>query len=291
MTIRYPARAGSFYEASPDACRRHVEQMLDGATVPDDLPSPRYGGIVPHAGWAFSGVLACQTFKALAETRDVSTFVLFGADHTGTAAQGELFDAGAWQTPLGEVPVDEELASEILDASGSIRPNPSVHAHEHSLEVQVPIIQVLCPNAKILPLAAAPGDIAVHVGREVAQVLAERAEHDVTVVGSTDLTHHGGHFPAPGGRGEVGEEWTARNDARMIELMEKLDTDAVIPEASEHRNACGSGAIAATLAACRELGASEGRLLEYTNSFRIMRRLAPERSDDTTVGYASMVFV
>jgi hypothetical protein len=157
--------------------------------------------------------------------------------------------------------------------------------------VQVPIIQVLCPNAKILPLAAAPGDIAVHVGREVAQVLAERAEHDVTVVGSTDLTHHGGHFPAPGGRGEVGEEWTARNDARMIELMEKLDTDAVIPEASEHRNACGSGAIAATLTACRELGASEGRLLEYTNSFRIMRRLAPERSDDTTVGYASMVFV
>ncbi len=291
MTIRYPARAGSFYEASPDACRRHVEQMLAEATVPDDLPAPRYGGIVPHAGWAFSGTLACRTFKALAEEGQVRTFVLFGADHTGTAAQGELFDAGAWQTPLGEVPIDEDLASEILDAAGSVRANPSVHAHEHSLEVQVPIIQVLCPEARILPIAVAPGDIAVHVGREVGAVLADRDGNEATVVGSTDLTHHGGHFPAPGGRGDVGEQWTADNDARMIELMETLDADAVIPEANEHRNACGSGAIAATLAACRQRGATKGRLLEYTNSYRIMRRLAPGRSDDTTVGYAAMVFV
>lgn len=291
MTIRYPARAGSFYEASPDACRRHVEEMLDEASVPDDLPTPRHGGVVPHAGWAFSGVLACRTFKALAETERVDTFVLLGADHTGSATQGELFDAGAWQTPLGEVAVDEELAGEILERCGSTRCNPSAHAHEHSLEVQVPIVQVLCPEAKILPLAVAPADIAVHVGREVGAVLAGWDAGVVKVVGSTDLTHHGGHFPAPGGRGEVGEQWTARNDARMIELIETLDAEAIIPEANERRNACGSGAIAATLAACRQLGAQEGKLLEYTNSYRIMRQLAPGRSDDTTVGYASMVFV
>jgi AmmeMemoRadiSam system protein B len=289
MTVRQPARAGMFYDASPDACRAHAQRLVARADLPDDLPEPLYGGLVPHAGWVYSGTLAAKTLKAVLAGSPRRTVVLFGADHTGMVLQGEVYDAGAWRTPLGEVPVDEELAGEALAAAQHLRANPAAHAMEHSLEVQVPLIQVLAPDARILPIAVPPSRLAAPIGQAVGEILAGRGR-DVCVIGSTDLTHHGGHFPAPGGRGAVGEQWTRRNDQRMIELIEAMDADGVVPEAGRHQNACGAGAVAATIAACRAMGAGRGLCLEYTNSYEIVHAADPDFPDDTTVGYASIVF-
>ena len=289
MTVRQPIVAGAFYPRSPDVCRRDVERLVQAAELPDDLPARLVGGIVPHAGWVFSGALAARTLKALLAGGGVRTAVLFGADHRGTVREGEVYPRGAWRTPLGDVPIDEDLAAAVLEGTDCCRANPDAHAGEHSLEVQVPILHVLAENLRILPIAVPPTDLAPRVGSAVGKVLAGR--EDVCVVGSTDLTHHGSRYGfAPGGRNEAGEQWARANDRRMIDRMESMDAGAVVAEAREHHNACGAGAIAATLAASRELGATRGLCLAYTNSYEIVHEKYPWELDDSTVGYAAVVF-
>jgi hypothetical protein len=288
MNIRMPFRAGSFYEASASSCRHHAQRLIDSAGLPDDLPGPIYGGLVPHAGWMFSGRLAAMTFRAVVESGPVDTVVLLGADHTGTVTRGEVYESGVWRTPLGEVAVDEDLAGRLLRRSEAFRPNANAHAYEHSLEVQVPFIQLLAPEARILPIGVPPSDLAVQIGRDLGEVLAEGPA--AAVVGSTDLTHHGGHFPAPGGHGEQGVRWTVQNDRRMLDRIEAMDAEAIVPEARARQNACGAGAIAAALAACKQRGAERGIVLEYTNSYEVVHKMYPDDRDDTTVGYASVVF-
>jgi len=278
-----------FYESSPGPCRTHAERLLASAEVPDDIPKPLYGGLVPHAGWSYSGAVAARTFRVLLAAGEFRSAVLFGADHTGTVRRGEVYDSGMWRTPLGDVAIDEKLAAAVLAAGDCCRANPDAHAAEHSLEVQVPLLQVLAPEVKIVPIAVPPTDLAVEIGRTVAQAIGDRAQ-EVCIVGSTDLSHHGGHFPAPGGRGEVGEKWTRANDRRMLDLIEAMNAEAIVPEAHERMNACGAGAIAATVAACKALGAEKGICLEYTNSYTIVHQKQPYELDDTTVGYASVVF-
>lgn len=294
MNIRMPVQAGRFYEGSTDSCRRHVQKLLDEADLPADLPARLFGGVVPHAGWVFSGALAARTFCALAEpAEDVRTFVLLGTDHTGTAAMGEVFASGVWRTPLGDVAVDDALADELLAGGGPFRDRPAAHSREHSLEVQLPILQVLLPEARILPIAVHPlpqHETAVEIGRYVGQLL--RHHEGVRVVASTDLTHHGrdAYGFGPGGPGQQAADWTRENDARVLRLVEALDADAVVPEAAEHHNACGAGAVAAALAAVREAGATRGIVLEYSTSYDVARRLYADENDDTAVGYASVVF-
>jgi hypothetical protein len=279
-----------FYESSPASCRRHVEELLKEAHVPDQLPPRLYGGVVPHAGWVYSGTLAALTLKSLISAGARKTIVLFGADHTGAVRMGEVYAAGAWQTPLGEARVDEELAQSVLAfGRACCRENPEAHDSEHSIEVQVPLIQVLAPDAMILPIAVPPSPMAIEIGRTVAQAVQGQADQ-VAIVASTDLSHHGGHFPAPGGRGPVGEQWTRCNDRRIIDLAEAMDANAVIPETYKHMNACGAGAMTAAIAACQALGAQKGICLEYTNSYVITHKRYPHELDDTTVGYASIVF-
>jgi MEMO1 family protein len=289
QNIRMPMRAGSFYEGNAETCRKHARQLLDSVELPDDLPTAPTGGIVPHAGWAFSGAIAAETIVALQRGGQLGTVVLFGADHVGSVSMGEVYDQGVWRTPLGEVEVDADLAGEILGDSRLFRANPAAHAYEHSLEVQVPLLQMAKPEVKILPIAVPPDDIAVDIGASLGKVLAGRAEA-VCVIGSTDLTHHGGHFGNWGGTGEEGVAWTESNDRRMLGLIERMEADEIVDEAQGNRNACGAGAIAATISACKAMGAESGRVLSYDNSYRIVHRRYGETRDDTTVGYASVVF-
>lgn len=296
MTLRDCYSAGGFYEASPASCRTAADNLLASADVPADVPRALYGGLVPHAGWVYSGRLAAMTFKALCASTPVDTFVLFGADHFGAVAMGEVCDTGAWATPLGEVDVDEELAAALVAAADCLRANPAAHDYhpsarraEHSIEVQLPLIKALADEARIVPIAVPPTPLAIDIGRAVGGVLAGAPGRTV-VVGSTDLTHHGGHFGSPGGRGVIGEQWSRNNDKRMIDLIEAMDDAHTIDEAAANRNACGAGAITAAIAACKVLGATRGMCLEYTNSYEVIRTMYPTHHDDTTVGYASVVF-
>jgi len=289
MNIRHPLRAGSFYEGEPSACRHHAQRLLDSADPPDNLPAVLYGGLVPHAGWVYSGRLAAMTLRALAQAGPLDTVVLLGADHCGAVQVGEVYDSGAWRTPLGDVAIDEPLAAALIDAADCLRANGDAHAREHSIEVQVPLLQVLQPQCKIVPVAVPPTELAVRIGMVVGQTLAQHAPN-ARVIGSTDLSHHAGHFPAPGGRGREGVAWAVENDRRLIDLVEAMAAETIVPETHARMNACGAGAVAAAIAASVRLGATRGICLQYTNSYEITHAVHPDDPDDTTVGYASVVF-
>ena len=233
MDIRHAVRAGSFYEASPSICKNVAAKLLDSVHLADDLPQRLYGGLVPHAGWVYSGHVAAATFRALAGGGEIRTAVLLGADHSGVVHRGEVYDTGAWETPLGKSAVDEPLAAALIGAADWMRSNPRAHAMEHSIEVQVPLLQALWPQCKIVPIAVPPTHLATQIGRTIGQTLA-RQDPEARVIGSTDLTHHAGHFPAPGGRGEQSETWTTQNDRRMLDLIEAMDAEGIVPEAAEH---------------------------------------------------------
>ncbi len=291
MRNRTPAFAGMFYNKNRDVCGKDVLALMDSVSLPADLPATVFGGLVPHAGWVYSGRLAATIFNTLASCADsVETLVIFGADHTGSVQKGEVYDTGAWDTPCGPVSVDESLASEILSASELFRSNLSAHSREHSIEVHVPLIKVIFPEAKIVPIAVPPDASAVDIGRCVGEVISSRDNPSLFVVGSSDLTHHGGRFGNPGGTGEKSESFASENDRRMLDIIESMKSDDVVPEARRNRNACGAGAIAATIECMKTLGASAGHVLEYTNSYRIVHEKSPWDLDDTTVGYASVVF-
>jgi hypothetical protein len=287
MKIRKAFRAGSFYPADEYSCHRQIEECLGNYQPPVD-PKQLVAGIVPHAGWVFSGPTAAKVFKSVQEKAEPETFLIFGAVHVwGVGRKAAIFEEGEWQTPCGTVEIDEELADAIFDvAGGEVIADTSAHDREHSIEVQIPFIQYLFPDAKILPIMIAPEKQAAELGKKIGNLLKEQ-EKQVVILGSTDLTHYGPSFGfTPYGIGENALEAMKENDQRIIDLVTTMHPHDVINEAERHHNACGAGAIAATIAAAKELGASQGYLLEHTTSQDVM----PDRPPRDFVGYAGIIF-
>ncbi len=294
MPVRVPMVAGQFYPGSPEACRAGVAGYLSqaGASVSEeDAPVGQpVGGIVPHAGWVFSGAVAAGVIQAVTADQAVETFVIFGAVHrlfSGPA--GLTYGSGSWQTPLGDILIDEELAAGVIRASSAIVDNPRAHDAEHSIEVQVPFVQYLAPSARLLPVMVPPTRSAHQVGHVVAEQ-AQAIGRKVAILGSTDLTHYGPRYQfTPMGAGPKGLKWAKEvNDRRVLELMINLRDDEVVAEAEEHHNACGSGAVAAAIRACRTCGAQKAHLFRHTTSSEVARDRYGDMDD--AVGYAGVVF-
>ncbi len=292
MMVRESVVAGRFYPADRDGCLAAIRSMRVPEAVPD-VPDRPVAGIVPHAGWLFSGETAFAVFSAIAGRRRPATFVLFGAAHRPVPGNA-LFPEGVWRTPLGEVEVDERLAGELLSRAAAddlLDSDPAVHETEHSLEVQLPLIQHVCPDAQIVPIIVPPTDTAAALGKVAGQAIRDR-QADAVCIGSSDLTHYGPPYGfTPEGLGKAAIRWVRDdNDRRMLDLMTRLDAEQVVPEARRHMNACGAGAIAATLAAARTLGAAKGHVLRYTTSFDVMMERTGRADTDAAVGYAGVVF-
>lgn len=283
--IRQPMFAGQFYEATASALRQDALDCAAGFTPPSDITRP-LGGVVPHAGWMFSGFTAAKVFKSLAAF-DFETYVLLGAVHGWRGRQAAAYPAGAWKTPLGEMPIDTELLAALVKlAEDDIVVSDRAHAGEHSIEVQLPFIQMFTAGAAILPIAVPPEADAIRVGQAVARAI-RQAGRRAAIVASSDLTHYGlGYGSVRRGTYAQAREWMRENDFRIIRLIEKLDAESIQPEAAESMNACGPGALAASVAAVTELGAARARVLEYTTSADV----TGETSADRAVGYVGMLF-
>ena len=208
--------------------------------------------------------------------------------HRAASRKPVLFGEGTWETPLGPVRASGAVADELARASETpVLCDPQLHDGEHSIEVQIPFIKHLFPDADIVPVLVPPGDSAVPFGRAVGAVIASAAGR-VAAVASTDLTHYGFQYGfAPKGEGEAALQWVRDvNDKRFIDCALSLDGDKLIEDSIQYRNACGAGAAAAVVTAARAAGATGGALLEYTTSHDIMPRGRPS----LFVGYAGLVF-
>ncbi|MFQ5424520.1 MAG: AmmeMemoRadiSam system protein B [Phycisphaerae bacterium] len=295
MMIREPAVAGRFYSGDREGCRAEVQECLELASQPASRGEPVegeprvLGGIVPHAGWMCSGAVAGRVFQTLAERRQPSAVVVFGAIHVGHGPQASLFGSGAWETPLGLAEVDERLANRLYGHTGLMEKDPHAHDREHSIEVEVPFIQHLMPDSMIVPIMVPPNDKAAALGTAVGSACRGYGA-DVLFIGSTDLTHYGPRYGfIPEGVGAGGLEWARDvNDRRMIDAIRAMRDSEVVDEARANQNACGAGAIAATLAACKACGALRATLLEHTTSFEVLRERFPEPASDA-VGYAGIL--
>ena len=285
MLIREPVQAGSFYPAQETQCRRDVEVCVAEGAPP--FEGAVLGGIVPHAGWTYSGPVAGQVFAAMIARARPTTVVIFGAVHRHRGRQAALFPSGRWETPIGPVQVDERLVDRVLGQTNLIADDAYAHELEHSIEVQVPFVRHLLPSAAILPIMVPPTADAVEVGEAVARTV-ESYQVSSVMIGTTDLTHYGPSYGfTPEGAGPQGVAWAKDvNDRRMIDLILSLAPEQIVPEAELHGNACGAGAVAATVAAVRHLGADGATLLQHTTSHEV----PGGRGGFDSVGYAGIVF-
>ena len=291
MQKRKSIVAGQFYPGQHDSCVDEINECLDARTLSEPLPETIVAGIVPHAGWTFSGSLAALVFLAIKQQHEkVHTFVIFGAAHGYFGQSPVVYDRGSWITPLGEVAIDEELADAVLSA-GPVVSDASAHRAEHSIEVQVPFVQYLFPGAKILPIIVPPREQAVALGNSIGQIINKDEHKKIVCIGSTDLTHYGPRYGfTPMGVSEDALKWAdSVNDKKFIDLALKLEPERLLADAAENCNACGAGAAAAAIAAAKQIGKTEGLLLVHANSNEVMLRKMGTASADS-VGYAAIVF-
>ncbi len=282
--------AGRFYPASRRECAAQLDECIPAQFATPAPDAALCGAIVPHAGWMCSGGIAGHALKALADRTDPETVVLIGAVHSARGRRAALYDRGAWETPLGEIAIDETLADLIAEDDGELERDRDAHSAEHSLEVQVPFVQRLFPNAKILPIMVPPSDMSARIGGSIGRKIAA-ADVRVIIVGTSDLTHYGPSYGMTSqGAGQEGLDWAKNvNDRSMIDRILAMDAEGIVSEAKQHRNACGGGAIAATIAACQALGARRAVLLEHRTSQETLKGMLPEPATDA-VGYAGIVF-
>ena len=281
---------GRFYPSQGKECVLELEKMFASASEIDDSKHI-FGGIVPHAGWIFSGNTAAKVFQAIyADNSNIDTFILLGACHCGLTSSITLSSMSSWQTPLAEANLDIELIGELAAKLPQARFDDYIHNNEHSIEVNIPFVQHRFPNAKIVPIIV-PHSTKKDELEALGLAISEIRGKEIAVIGSTDLTHYGSNYRFnPAGSGKEGLIWAKNvNDKSMLKAIEKMDIDAVIDNAKIHQNACGGGAIAATIAACRDSGAQKATILEHITSNEIMQKKFGY-NDDNGVGYAAVIF-
>ena len=297
MMIREPLVAGRFYPADPKTCLAELVALLDAVQLDNAARSStptqtRFcGGLVPHAGWIYSGPVAATVFKLLAMWCSPTVVVLFGGVHRYRGKHSAMFGQGRWQTPLGPVQIDARLAERIRGHTNLIVEDSYAHEEEHSIEVQLPFIKHLFPSANIVPIMVPNAKSASEVGQAVARTL-QANRYNALIVGTTDLTHYGPHYGfVSKGVGTEANAWAKNvNDQRFVELACRMRCEELVAEASMHKNACSSGAAAATIAATLALGATRGVLLAHTSSSEVTAGRMMEQATDS-VGYAGIVFL
>jgi MEMO1 family protein len=273
-SIRPPAVAGMFYPGDPRALAAAVDALLAATPVPS-LPHPPRALLSPHAGYPYSGGVAACAFRCL-ESTAAGTFVLIGPSHVEAFDFSSVFDGDAYRTPLGDVPVDRELARAIAGQAPSIRLSrrghvrPAMARGEHSLEVLLPFLQRVAPGASVVPIVM--GSQAWEACDELGNAIARAAPAPTVVVASSDLSHFHGDADA------------RRLDAVFCESLAHLDAAALFRAVDEERcEACGAGPVIATMQASRRWMAPSCRVLASANSGDV----TGDRS--SVVGYAAAV--
>ena len=267
--VRLPAVAGRFYPSNPDDLRAAVRQYTTSET--DVAPTRVKACLVPHAGYMYSGHVSGAVFARVALPKRI---LLLGVRHFPRGEALATLTSGAWRTPLGEVPVDEELASALQTECPSLREDALAHSAEHSLEVQLPFLQVLRPEFSFVPVAlgTARFEELAEVGRAIARVL-KATHHEVLLLTTSDLNHY------------EQDAVTRVKDGKAIEQLLAVDPRGLYDACSNLEiSMCGLGPATAMLTALRELGGAKAALVRYATSAEV------SGDASAVVGYAGMIF-
>lgn len=261
LPVRRPAVAGQFYPADSSRLRRQIQRFIKQASLPEQLAAVR-AVMAPHAGYVYSGPTAGYAFKALQQLPSRSwTVFLLGPAHRVPVNGVALGNYSAFRTPLGDAPVAVERVEDMLERSSLYTRAPEAHAHEHSLEVEVPFLQTVLPDCRLVPMLFGRVD-----PDDVVEDLVDRVGEDDLIVVSTDLSHF---YPYG----------TAQQlDQDFLDALMRGDKREVM-----RGEACGR-APAAVLAEIARRKAWAPRLLDYRNS----GDTAGDKS--RVVGYAAVAY-
>jgi AmmeMemoRadiSam system protein B len=282
-TIRQPVFAGSWYPAGAADCEREIKGFLAegrGLETPD---RELVAGIVPHAGWFFSGSIACNVIRCLKGDDKPDTIVVFGM-HLHPGSTSFMMAEGAWATPFGEIVVEEKLAAEIAARFPFKIETPQDFSQDNTIELQLPFIKYFFKDAKILAMGVPPNRASLEIGRTVAEI-SRQLGLSIKVIGSTDLTHYGSNYGfVSQGTGVNAVDWVRNeNDRSVIDAMLALEPEKVIAEAQAKQNACCAGAAATAIETAKNLGARHADELAYATSY-------DKSPGESFVGYVGIVF-
>jgi AmmeMemoRadiSam system protein B len=272
---RAPAVSGRFYPADPVRLAADVDALCRDARADAGAAPPvaAIAAVAPHAGYPYSGPTAARVFVRLTLP---SVTVIVAPNHTGVwRAPGgaSLAARGAFRTPLGAVPVDEAFASALLDAEPLVGDDADAHRGEHAIEVELPFLQRLRSDARIVPLvlAFAEWDPCRALGDTLARLVRGWPE-PVLLLASSDLNHYEPAFIAE------------RKDARALEAIEALDGAELLTRCErEDISMCGRGAVATVLAAATTLGAARAAVVDHRHSGDV------SGDSDHVVGYGGVI--
>ncbi|MGP0019472.1 MAG: AmmeMemoRadiSam system protein B [Candidatus Sulfotelmatobacter sp.] len=270
--LRHPAVAGRFYPADPDELRTEVLGFLSQLPSTHQTPVRALGCIAPHAGYMYSGHVAGAVFACL----DVpERCIVLCPNHTGQGCPLAMMSEGAWQTPLGDVPLDAELAAALKQRFPVLQEDAAAHRAEHAAEVELPFLLLRQPQLSFVPIALGTGqfEILEHLGAALADVIA--AQNDpVLIVASSDMNHY------------ESDTVTRAKDHRAIERILSLDPLGLFDVVTQQNiSMCGFGPAVAMLTAARQLGAKSAELIKYATSGDV------SGDRNMVVGYAGVVVV
>ena len=269
--IREPVVAGAFYPDRPGVLSQDIKRYLE------DVPKEKIDGeiialISPHAGYMYSGQAAAYAYK-LIEGKTFDTVIVIGPSHRALFKGASLYSRGGYRTPLGVVPIDVELSKKMMEKRKEIQFLPEAHSQEHSLEVQIPFLQMTLKTFKLIPIVMEPY-WSWETCQYLASAIAETARgKNVLLIASSDLSHFHSY-----------EEAVAL-DQIVLNSIERFDPEGLNRDLKGNRcEACGGGPIITIMLAAKALGANKGRVLKYLNSGDV----TGDRS--RVVGYATGVF-
>ncbi len=264
--VREPAVAGKFYPADAGVLRSDILAYL---SPPRDRVTA-IGCMVPHAGYIYSGQVAGAVFSSI---EIPSRCVVMCPNHTGHGHPLAVMAEGYWRTPLGEVPIDAELAGKLLKSYPALTDDSVAHRFEHAAEVELPFLQVLRPDVRIVPIAIGTGRLLFleELGRAIAQTVQSSSE-PVLIIASSDMNHY------------ENDESTRIKDHKAIKRILDLDPNALYETVmTESISMCGFGPAVAMLTAAKILGASRASLVQYATSAEV------SGDKEMCVGYAGIV--
>jgi len=283
MGMRKADFAGSWYPGSESDCRVTIEEFSDASIPCPNSTESVVGGIVPHAGWYFSGQIACNVIKCLNIKENPDTCIIFGR-HMHPGSDNITMKEGQWATPIGALEIDTGIAERLTDEFGFTLETDSRYEQDNTIELQLPFIKYFFPQVKIVPISLPPKEASLKIAKRAAEIAKNMGRRTI-VLGSTDLTHYGYNYGyTPKGVGEGAVEWVKNvNDKRVVDLILEMDSKGVIQESLKNHNACCPGAAGAAIEAAKILGAKKGEKVIYSTSYDI-------RPDSSFVGYVGIVF-
>lgn len=263
---RKPAVAGQFYPQGRERLLKIISNLVDEGKEKRSC----IASISPHAGYMYSGKVAGETFSFIAIP---DTVLILGPNHTGMGKTFAIMDKGEWETPLGDLKINEELAKLVIEESSLARVDQTAHMWEHSIEVQLPFLQYFNPNASFVPVCIQKTtyEQLARFGEEIAEAI-KRFGKEVLIVASSDMSHY------------ISKEEAERKDWIALEQIESLNPRELYDVVErEDISMCGIAPVVSTLSASLKLGAKKGKVVSYATSGDITGDYSE------VVGYAGVI--